>query len=54
MTGTGTCVHCSRTLPTHQLRPKRLFGRRDGNWECRDIRDCFRTGREQTGQAAPR
>lgn len=52
--GTGTCVHCSRTLPTHQLRPKRLFGRRDGNRECRDIRDCFRAGREQAGQAAPR
>jgi len=51
---TRTCVHCSRTLPADQLRAKRLFGRLDGNWECRDIRDCSRAGREQTGQAAPR
>ncbi len=39
---TRTCVHCSRTLPADQLRAKRMFGRLDGNWECRDIRDCLR------------
>lgn len=50
------CTHCGRVNPPGGLKPKLLFGRRDGKWECRDTRACMSTTNAtiRKGRVAPR